>query len=112
MPETGKKLVIAAGVYLIAKSVLNLFLGGFGMGNLATLVLEAGFAAMLLFRVKYANWIVGILTLLMAAYYLPGNLSGLPGTWVYLAEALLDAGTSVMLFAHPDVKAYFSGNTQ
>ena len=111
MPENGRKIAIAVGVYLIAKSVLNLFLGGFGMGNIVTLVLEAGFAAMLLLRVKYANWIVGIISILMAVYYLPGNLSGLPDTWVYLAEALLDTGASVMLFASPDVKAYFSENT-
>ena len=110
MPENGKRFIIGISAYLLAKCILNLDLGGFAMGNIVMLAIQAGFAALLLFRVKYGNWIVGILTVLLAAYYLPGNLSGLPGTWLYLAEAAVDIGASVLLFVSPDVKAYFQEN--
>lgn len=109
MEENGKKIVIVIGAYLVAKSVLNLFLGGLGVSSLITLLMCASMAAVLICRVKYGQWIVGIVSILLAVYYLPGNLAGLPGTLVYLIEALLDIGASVVLFTSKDVKAYLNG---
>ena len=65
-----------------------------------------GMASLLFFRVKMSNYIVGAFSILMALYYLPGNLSGLPGTWLYLTEAVLDVAAAVTLFVSKDVKVY------
>lgn len=106
MAQKGKTLARAVGIYLVAKSLLNLLIGGFSAGNLVTLCLMIGLAALLFRRVNHAHYITGGLSILIALYYLPGNLSGFPGTWLYLLEALLDIAGAVVLFASPDVKAY------
>ncbi len=106
MAETGKKITIIIAAYLLIKTCINIVIGGFGLENVLTLCIMTGMASLLFFRVKMSNYIVGAFSILMALYYLPGNLSGLPGTWLYLTEAVLDVAAAVTLFVSKDVKVY------
>lgn len=110
MAQRGKIIALVIGIYLVAKSLLNLLIGGFSAVNIATLVLMGGLAAILNLRVRHAHFITSGLCIVIALYYLPGNLTGFPGTWLYLTEALLDIGSAAVLFASPDVRAFMEEN--
>ena len=111
MAQQGKNLVTGICIYLIAKSILNLVLGGFAMGNFVSLLIQAGLAGMLFFGVRYGNYIAGAVLALVAVRYLPGNLGGLPGSLLYLLEGGLDLFAAALLFFSQDIKAYFPIST-
>ncbi|MBE6876604.1 MAG: hypothetical protein E7496_07785 [Ruminococcus sp.] len=105
MPEQGKKIITGIGGYLILKQIMNVI---FGAGIFTTFlpVVIAVFLYLNLWR--YTNYASAVVILLIVFRYLPDNLRGLPGTWLYLTEGILDIGASVMLICSPDVKAYFN----
>lgn len=106
MADTGKKITLGIAAYLILKTCVNIVIGGFGLENVLTLCIEFGMASLLFFRVPKSNFIVGAFSVLMALYYLPGNLRGLPQTWFYLVEAALDVAAAVTLFVSKSVRGY------
>ena len=108
MQQTGRNIILGICIYLPAKALLNLFLGGFGTGNLVNLIVQVAFAAVLLCRIARGRWIVGAALLLIAALHLTDNLRGLPATGIYLAEAVLDVGAAAVLFGSKDVKTYMN----
>lgn len=111
MPERGRAIVFGIDIYLLAKAVLNLFLGHFAFSNWSSLVFQLVFAAVLISGVKYANYVIAGMIFLIAFWYLPGNISGLPGSIVYLAEAVADFSAVGILTLSGDVRAFF-GNDQ
>ncbi len=104
----GRTFALAIGIYFIVKQLLNLLLGGFGFQNIFMLVLAVAYAAVLVLGLKYCNYIVAALAALTALYYLPGNLGGLLGSWLYLLEGILDIGAAAILIFQKDVRAYFN----
>lgn len=109
MAETGRKMALAIGIYLIAKNVLNLILG-FSVGNVITL-LAAGVIFVLLYkRVPYTNYIIAAyLGILFVAHFCT-NIMNLGNGWIYwlyLGEGLLDLSAAVLLAFSKDVKAYY-----
>ena len=111
MKEKGKTIIIAVCAYLLAKSVLNLFLNHFGATELLNLLVQLVLAAVLICRVQKGHYIVGAVCVIIACLHLPDNLRGLPGTWIYLAEGIVDIAAAVTLFASPDVRAYISSGS-
>ena len=95
-------------IYLIVKDVFNLILGGSFIHLIISVV-----CVVLLFlgasgTLKYANAIVASAIALISLRYLPQNVSGLPNSFVYLAEGVIDLVCAVLLIFSSDVKAYFN----
>ncbi len=105
--EQGKKIVYGIGIYLVAKSILNIVLGGFGFTNLTTLILQIGLALVLCKGVRNMNYVTAFIIGLIALYHLPVNLRNLSANWIYLTEGLLDIGAAVLLVFAKDVRAFF-----
>ena len=107
MPEQGKKIITGIGGYLIVKQLLNVILGA----GVFSLVLPAAVSVFMALNLwNYTHYAVAGIVTLTALRYLPGNLGGLPGTWLYLTEGILDIGVSAVLVLSKDVKAYFNPN--
>lgn len=110
MSETGKKMSMAVGIYIIAKAVLNLILG-FSFVNIL-MVLVAGVIFVLLYkRIPYCNYIVAVyLALVFLAHFWTNitNLSNGFVYWIYLAEGILDLLAGAILAFNKNVKAYFN----
>ncbi|MBR1555209.1 MAG: hypothetical protein IJ644_07450 [Oscillospiraceae bacterium] len=105
MPEQGKKIVIGIGGYLILKQIMNVIFGA----GIFTTFLPVVIAVFLYLKLwKYTNYAAAVILMLIVLRYLPDNLRGLPDTWLYLTEGILDIGASVMLIRSEDVKAYFN----
>lgn len=110
MSETGKKMSMAVGIYIIAKAVLNLILG-FSFVNIL-MVLVAGVIFVLLYkRIPYCNYIVAVyLALVFLAHFWTNitNLSNGFVYWIYLAEGILDLLAGAILAFNKNVRAYFN----
>ncbi len=107
MADHGKNIIIGIGIYLIIKGVLNWILGA----SLLTLIIPLLLAGILYFAVfEQANYAAAAVMILIALNYLPNNIRGLPGTWLYLAEGLIDFGAAAILIMSQDVKAYLKKN--
>lgn len=110
MNETGKKISVVIGIYIIAKAVLNMILG-FSFVNIL-MVLVAGVIFVLLYkRIPYCNYIVAVyLALVFLAHFWTNitNLSNGFVYWIYLAEGILDLLAGAILAFNKNVKAYFN----
>lgn len=113
MAERGKKLTWVIALYLVIKDGLNLVFGGFGLSVWVTFAISVVLACLLFFGVKRCNYVAAAVMVLVVLFFLPGNLRGLPGTALYLAEGLADLACAALLCVLPDIKAFFeSENTQ
>ncbi|MBQ8928426.1 MAG: hypothetical protein IJ055_09180 [Oscillospiraceae bacterium] len=112
MKERGRVLCFLIAAYLLAKSILNLIIGGFAAANWISVLLAAGFAAVLILGIRYTNYIVAALTALIALRYFPGNLRGLPGTWLYLTEGIIDFAAAGLLIFSKDILAHMQRGLQ
>ncbi len=106
MPERGKTIVTFFGAYLIGKSVLNLILG-FSAANLISLGIAVVMAALWFFGVKYTNYIIPGIMAFVVLWHLKDNITGFPGTWIYLVEAVVDIAVAACTVLVPDIKAHF-----
>ena len=104
MAEQGRKIVIGISIYLIAKQIVNLLLGA-GFGSLLIPVLIVVFLYLNLW--EYTHYAAAAVIALTALRYLPGNISGLPGTWLYLTEGIIDFFAAAVLIFSQDVRMYF-----
>ncbi len=104
--QTGRNYVIIVGIYLLVKTVLNMFLGGgFDFGG----IIFALVAAVAMFSgLQYLNIAVAAILALTVVQHLPYNLMHLPFTALYLVEAFIDACAVVLLLVHNDVKQHFT----
>lgn len=107
---TGFTLCVAMSVYFVAKAVLNMILGGgFSLGDL---LIAAGLSAALFTGMQFINYAVAAVLAIIVATHLGYNLTNLPGTLVYLIEALVDAGCILLLIFSSDVKENFTKKWQ
>ena len=74
----GRTVCIAITAYMIAKAVINMFIGGISFGG------------------------IGFLT------HLPGNLFHITSNWFYMLEGFADVGCAVVLLILPSVKEHFT----
>lgn len=102
----GRNVATAIGVYLIAKSVLNMVIGGgFSIISLLFAVLEA---FLLVTGLQYVNIAVAGIMFLVAVVHLPSNISNFGSNWIYLLEGIIDIAGAVLLVTRDDVKAHFT----
>ena len=104
--QKGMTIGIAVGIYQIIKLVLNMILGG----GLDILTLLLGIAALLLAitGIKYGNYLVAAVLVLIALVHLPDNISNIGSNWIYLIVGIIDIGAGVVLCVSSDVKEQFS----
>lgn len=103
--ELGRKYIIFIGLYLFAKFILNIFIGGFDFGALIFAIVA--FAAMFS-GLAYLNYAVAILLAITFASNLPYNLFHLPKTFIYLIEGVIDVGAAALLILQNDIKEHFT----
>lgn len=104
--EKGRNYVIIVGIYLLVKTVINMFLGGgFDFGGIIFAVVAA---AAMFSGLQYLNIAVAALIAFTVVRNMPYNLTHLPSTAIYLVEAVIDAGAVVLLLVQNDVKEHFT----
>ena len=102
----GRLLCIVISVYLIAKAVLNMVIGG-GF-SFSDMFIAVGLAVMLFTGFKYFNYMAAAVLALIAVIYLPQNISNISTNWLYLIEGIIDIGCAVLLCVHKDIREHFT----
>ena len=104
--NNAKSMCTGISIWLLIKVVINWIIGG-GL-NFTDLIVGVLLALGLITgKIPFFNYISAVIIGVVALYYLPGNISGLPGTWLYLVEAIVDIVCVVVLCTNKDVKDYF-----
>ena len=110
--EQGRTVCIAITAYMIAKAVINMFIGGISFGGIVSTFMSVGFAVLigiLMFTgLEYVNFgVAGYLALGFAAHFIP-NILHITDNWIYLLEGMVDVGCAVVLVILPSVKEHFT----
>lgn len=107
MQNKGQMLGVAVGAYMIVKEILNAIMVG-GSLNLYSLIIAIAAAAVLWFGVKYTNYVVAVILMLVACTHLPDNLRniGLNAYLIYTIEGVIDMLAAVLLAFHPDIRQH------
>lgn len=104
--KTGRNFVVLAGIYLIAKGILNLIIGGsFDLSDIVFAVLAS---AAMYSGLECVNYVAAVLLAIGVLTNLPYNLTHLPGSIIYLIEAAADVGVVLLLILQNDVKEHFT----
>lgn len=101
---TGRGFAVCIGLYLIVKTILNMFIGNDPIGNLVYSVIEA---AALYTGLMYINYVVAGIAVLVVLVNLKNNLSNIGSNWIYLVEAAADVVCAVLLVTQKDIKEHF-----
>ncbi|SHM88664.1 hypothetical protein [Ruminococcus flavefaciens] len=104
--EKGRMLCIIIGAYLIGKAVLNMIIGG-GF-SLTDTIIAVGLTCAMLTGIKFVNYAVAAVLVLIAVIHLPANISNIGSNWLYLIEGIIDIGCGVLLCIHSDIKEHFT----
>ena len=102
----GRALCIIIGVYLIAKAVLNIVIGG-GF-SFSDMFIAVGIAVMIFTGLKYLNYLAAAVLAVIALIYLPQNISNIGSNWLYLIEGILDIGFAVLLCVQKNIRQHFT----
>ena len=90
----GRSIALIVGVYFIAKSVLNLILGG------SVLDVYTG--------LMYVNYIIAVVVLLIVLKNLKNNITNFSDNWLYLIEGIVDTICAVIICFSSNVKKHFT----
>ncbi|MCC8069175.1 MAG: hypothetical protein LIO71_05430 [Ruminococcus sp.] len=103
--ETGKRFSIVIAVYLVVKQVVNLILGA----GISSLILPIVMAILLILGIKYCNYGVACVLVIIAISHMGTNLSnfGFNRYLLYIVEGIIDILGAVALCVNNDIKAYF-----
>lgn len=105
----GRNFVVIIGIYLIAKAVLNMFLGGFSIFNIvADLIVPVICFIAMYSGLEYLNIAVAVIIGLPVLRNMLYNITHLPSSLIYLIEAVIDTGAIIMLVVQKDIKAHFT----
>lgn len=102
--STGRGFAMVIGIYVVAKAVLNMILGG----SFTDIIIGVVFAAFLYTGLEFVNYVIAALLVLTIIRHIGYNVSNLPDTIIYLIEAVIDAAAAVLLFINKDVKEHFT----
>lgn len=116
MAQAGKKMVVITVAYMIAKAVLNLILSPSG-ANVVTLIMYLALSFLMMAPsntipsvagfFRYSNYITAVYLALTVLAHIQYNIANLPGTWLYLTEAVLDIGAIVLICVQKDARVFF-----
>lgn len=105
----GRKFVVIIGIYLIAKAVLNMIIGGFNIFNIvADLIVPVICFVAMYSGLEYLNIAVAVIIALPVLKNMYYNIIHLPSTLIYLAEAVIDVGAVLLLVMQKDIKEHFT----
>ncbi|MDE5569934.1 MAG: hypothetical protein K2I82_04690 [Ruminococcus sp.] len=105
----GRKFVVIIGIYLIAKAILNMFLGGFLYFNIvADLIVPVICFVAMYSGLEYLNIAVAVIIGLPVLRNMLYNITHLPSSLIYLIEAVIDTGAIIMLVVQKDIKEHFT----
>lgn len=104
--EKGRSIVLAIGVYLVIKFLLNTFLGG-GI-NFGDLIFTAFACFGMYTGLQFLNYGFAIFFGLIVLANLKANIAGFPSTIIYLVEAAADVISIVLLVGNSAVKEHFT----
>ncbi len=102
----GRSIALIAGLYFIAKSVLNLILGG----GFLDIIISALEAAVLFTGLMYMNYVVAVVVVLIVLKNLIPNIQNLGSNWIYLIEGIIDFVVAVVLCISPSVREHCSNS--
>lgn len=105
--ENGKRLAFIIGIYAVVKAVFNGIIGDFSLVDGAVSIVIFG---MLFSGLKYFNYIVAALLLVVVGKNFGNNISNIASNWVYLIEGAIDIAAAVVLFVNNDIKQFFSSD--
>ncbi len=108
--ETGKKFSIVIGIYLVVKQIVNLVLGA----KFTSLILPVVMAVLLFMGIKYSNYGVACVLIVIAIAHIGTNLSnlGFNRYLLYVIEGIIDILSAVALCVNGSIKAYFDASKQ
>ena len=96
----GRSIALIVGVYFIAKSVLNLILGG----SVLDVIIAAAEAVLLYTGLMYVNYIIAVVVL----KNLKNNITNFSDNWLYLIEGIVDTICAVIICFSSNVKKHFT----
>lgn len=102
----GRNFVVIIGVYLIAKTVLNMIIGG-GFNIFDLIAPIVCFLAMFS-GLEYLNYAVAVIIAIPVLKNIGYNVTHLPSSLIYLIEAVADVGAIVLLVVQNDIKEHFT----
>ena len=107
----GRSVCLAITAYMIAKAVINMFIGGISFGGIVSTFMSIGFAVLigiLLFSgLEYVNYGVAGYLAIGFMTHLPTNILHITSNWFYLLDGFVDVGC-VLLLILPCVKEHFT----
>ncbi len=104
--EKGRNFVVIIGVYLIAKTILNMIIGG-GF-NIFDLIAPIICFLALFSGLEYLNYAVAVVIAIPVLKNMLYNITHLPDSLIYLVEAVIDVGAILLLVIKNDIKAHFT----
>lgn len=102
--KQGRNIALIVGIYFIAKSILNLILGG----SVFDIILAAVEAALLYTGLMYVNYIVAVLVIIIVLKNLKNNITNFSDNWLYLAEGIVDTICAVFICISSNVRRHFT----
>jgi hypothetical protein len=108
--KKGKQFSIAIAVYIIVKQLLNVALGD----GFTSLILPIIMAVLLVLGIKYCNYGVACVLVVVALTHIGTNLSnlGFNRYLVYVIEGIIDILSAVALCVNSNIKAYFETSSE
>ncbi len=110
--EQGRTIALFVGIYFIGKEILNMLLsllndGGFGIMGLVT----AAILAVLLYSgVKYMNYVVAAIAVIIVLANLGNNISHIGSNLIYLIEGVIDVICAVLICLSGSVREHFTNS--
>lgn len=102
----GKNIAVIIGIYLFAKTILNMVVGG-GF-DIKGLVGDIVLFAALFSGLQYLNYGVSAILAIVVITNLPNNITHIGSNWIYLIEAAVDVVCIVILCTNASVKEHFT----
>ncbi|MDE6519718.1 MAG: hypothetical protein K2K91_04560 [Ruminococcus sp.] len=102
----GKNIAVIIGLYLFAKTILNMVIGG-GF-DIKGLVGDVVLFVALFSGLQYLNYAVTAILAIVVVVNLPDNITHIGSNWIYLIEAVVDVVCAVILCTNPSVDKHFT----
>lgn len=102
----GKNIAVIIGLYLFAKTILNMVIGG-GF-DIKGLVGDVVLFVALFSGLQYLNYGVSVILAIVVITNLPNNIANIGSNWIYLVEAVADVVCIVFLCINASIKEHFT----
>lgn len=104
--ESGRRMSVGIGAYLVIKCVLNMIIGG-GL-DISGLLIAAALCCALWSGIKYTNYVVAGILAIIVLVNLPANISDISSHLIYLIEAVIDIVCAVLLCTNSSIREHFT----